>query len=132
MQVFIKWLAIQSLVWGLTFAGGHYWLGEKPGRIVIGIDASFAMQADWHKVDNIIQTYANKHRYAEFALVTGKSRIHSWQKKPTPGSLVTFGPRRLDRIISSQRYPEIATADKRILITNATDIVFSGWEILAP
>lgn len=132
MVSFFKWLIVQSVIWALALGGGHYWLAEEPRRILIGIDASFSMKRDWDKVRTIIDGYARQRRYSEFALVTGKSRIHGWQESPQMGNLITYGPRRLDRITDTSRYPEINEADKRVLITNDGAADFSDWQEINP
>ncbi|MGB1108801.1 MAG: hypothetical protein ACPG4N_00500 [Gammaproteobacteria bacterium] len=132
MITFIKWLAIQAIVWTLAVAGGHYWLHEEPRRILIGIDASFPMNRDWQAVRERVDALAARSRYSEFAVVTGKSRVHGWRDKPAMDGVVTYGPRHLDRITDPTRYPEIEQADKRVLITNAEGADIDGWDVLRP
>ena len=61
-------------------------------------------------------------RYAEFALLTDKVKVHGWQETlEAPKDLTFYGPRDLAAFGDAAKYPELAQSDSVVVVTSARD-----------
>ena len=131
MKPFGIWLAVTLLLFGGLSGASHVYLNSHPRRILIAVDSAFSMQPVWSRVSGRIDALAGK-RYARYALISEKNRIHPWAERPDFRPFSPYAPRDLSTLADTDRFPEIKEADTRILITNAppseTDTL-RGWEI---
>ncbi len=118
MVAFGKWLAAACLVFGLAAAGYHAWLGAHPKRVLVVVDASYAMGPVWDQVPARLRTLSGA-RYTLYALATDKGPVHGWQPVLDLGAVRPYGPRRLSEL--GQRLPAAwqAEATAEWLFTNA-------------
>jgi len=136
MKPFAIWLGLTLLVFGGFSAGYHVHLTRNPRRIAVAVDTSFPMRDAWGGVrDRLGEITAA--RYARFALLTEKGRVHSWSDTLDIGKLSPYAPRDFSSFADAAPMPEIAEADERVLVTNAppdlTDpLRGKGWRIVRP
>ena len=134
MKPFAVWLALTLLVF-VAFSGGyHVYLTKNPRKIAVAVDTSYPMRAAWGQVGKRLADLTAA-RYTQFALLTEKGRIHSWSDRLETGELSPYAPRDLSGLGDASAFPEIADADKRVLLTNAppdrTDpLKRNGWDIV--
>lgn len=126
------WLVITLLLFGGLSGASHVYLNAHPRRVLIAVDSAFPMQAVWSRVPARIDELTGR-RYTRYALITEKNRIHGWADQPDFRPFSPYAPRDFSALSDTDRFPEIAEANTRILITNAppaeTDGL-RGWDIL--
>jgi hypothetical protein len=120
---FLLWLAATVVLFAALGVGSHLYLTARPRRIAVAVDTSFAMQPSQPEVRAILERVAAT-RYATFSLVTDKLRVHGWQPRLSASQPLTYyGPRDLAQLVDQGRYPELAQADRVVVITDAEDVV---------
>lgn len=132
MKAFITWLVCACIVFGGMSGGYHVYLGKNPRKILIGVDTAYPMNKDWHKVADILKSFDNK-PYTQFALITEKNRIHTWDSRLNSGKLTPYAPRDLSKLKDTDFYPEIKQAGRAVFITNAPESEtkkLDKWEII--
>jgi hypothetical protein len=115
MKPLAIWLAGTALMFGLYGGITHAVRSGDPERVMVVVDSSFQMTGVWDEVASELDRIDDA-RYAEFALATEKSAVHSWTDKLTIGSIVPFAPCGFEEV---EAYPLIAEADEVLLITTA-------------
>jgi len=132
---FVIWLLLLVLTYGGLGAATHIYFSLNPQRLFVGLDASFGMRAKWPEVITVMSSIEKNYRYAEFALATGKNRVHGWQPNLRLGTTLTYGPRDFSKFANDD-YSELQDADRTLLITNAPNLAENlssrGWSILQP
>lgn len=134
MKAMVTWLLITLGAFAALAGGYHVSLEQQPRRVLVVVDSSFPMAATWSRVAGMLDRLDDR-PYAEFGLITEKSRVRDWAGKLRLGSLRPYAPRNLDKLRSADGFPEIAAADEVVFITNAPDpelSEFTGWTILRP
>jgi hypothetical protein len=134
MKPFGIWLLLAATLFGALAAGYHFHLTRHPRPLLVALDASYPMQPAWGRVPGILDRLDDR-RYARFALVTEKNRIHGWDSELKPGRVAPYAPRDLSRLADPQGYPEMEDAVGMILITNADPEEtegLAGWTIICP
>lgn len=134
MKAFLSWLAIHLVLFVAFAFGVHTWLSASPTRVFIAVDSSFNMDGLWPTVMTRVDALGKKGRYKEFAVVTDKNRVHSWQGQPKLVSTRAYGPRQLDALADVARFPELNDADIKIVVTNEKTIPasLSDWKVVRP
>ena len=120
MKPFLLWLSITLSIFGACSAAYHLYLTQNPRKILVAVDSSFQMNAVWQRVP-VTLTSIQQQRYAQFALVTEKARIHSWSPSLQLGTLVPYAPRDFSKLERDTEYPEMAEAFQKYLITTMID-----------
>jgi hypothetical protein len=119
---FLLWLAAAVVLFAGLGLGSHFYLTARPRRIVVAVDTSFSMQASQPEVRAILERIAAT-RYSSFSLLTDKLRVHGWQPSLAASQLLTYyGPRDLALLVDANRFPELAQADRVVVITDAADL----------
>jgi hypothetical protein len=129
MKPFALWLVIAGVLFGGMCGAYHVYLTEHPRKVLVAVDTSYPMKPVWDQVPGILKNLSAQ-RYARFALVTEKSKVHDWSFKLEPGKLTPYAPRDLSRL---NDYPEIKEASFKFLITNAPPPQtgnMGGWKIV--
>jgi hypothetical protein len=131
MKIFAKWLLFSLLLYSSTGLGLHFYYSAYPTKTFVLLDASFGMKAKWSVARSRLDSLTNNASYHEFALATGKNRVHSWSDSLDIGTTLTYGPRKITRYLSTTDIDEIEQADQRIVITNdsksAQQFEDKGW-----
>ncbi len=134
MKPFSIWAVITLIVFGAFSGGYHLYLTENPRKVLVAVDSSFPMKSVWRQVPRVLDNIDNQ-RYAEFTLLTGKNRIHSWLPRLELGTVVPYAPRDLSRLTDKGNYLELDEATEKYLVTNAAPSEtanFDGWHIIQP
>jgi hypothetical protein len=128
MRPFAIWLAAFVVMFG-AFALVTNNVRETDEVFVL-VDSSFGMQDVWTRVAGELDRIDDE-RYSEFALATEKSIVHDYQERLRIGDVVPFAPCDNDEL---DRYPQIETADRLVLITTDGSCLTEGlegdWEII--
>ena len=134
MKPFLAWLAI-TVAWFASLSGGyHLYLSEHPRRVLVVLDASYAMQADWREIPRVLEPITEQ-PYTEYSLYTEKSKVHGWKSIVSYERLRPFAPRDLTRLEELPRQPEFEEADRIIFVTNAGESELArlgNWELVRP
>lgn len=104
-------------------------LVRDTSRVFVVVDSSFPMAAVWSRVPDELDEIDDR-RYAEFALATEKSLVHSWRDELRLGAVTAFAPCDFEGIAS---HTEVTGADELILITTSTSCsteAFTDWTII--
>jgi len=120
MKTFFAWVALHCILFGLCAGGVHWYLGNHPKQVLVAVDASYSVKPFWSRVKQEIKNIGDSNRYTAFALVTAKHKVHGWQDDLQLGTTLSYGPRRLEELLSNDRYVELREADEKVLITNAS------------
>ena len=72
MKTFLVWLVIAVASFASLGGGYHLYLSEHPRRILVVLDTSYAMQADWRAIPHVLEPISAR-VYTEFSLYTEKS-----------------------------------------------------------
>lgn len=134
MKPFVVWLVLTLLLFGGVSGGYHRYLTKHPRKIVVAVDSSFPMRTAWSHVRNRLAEVTAA-RYTQFALLTEKGQVHSWSDTVDIGKLSPYAPRDFSELNDAASLPEVAEADKRVLLTNAppdqTQLLRKqGWRIV--
>ncbi len=132
MKQFVLWLVLVIVIFGAVYGTYHVYLTRHPRKIIVAIDSSYAMQPVWPKISDVLNEL-NQKPYAQFCLITDKTKIHSWQSKLTIDRIMPYAPRNLANV-NSEKYPEMNEATQKYLLTNATKnelTSFSHWQIIS-
>lgn len=133
MKPFGIWLSLTVIVFGACSGAYHLYLTQNPRKIFVAVDSSFQMNAVWQRVPATLTTIQQQ-RYAQFALVTEKTRIHGWSPTLQLGTLVPYAPRNFSKLEGATEYPEMAEAAQKYLITTMLDAAqiskFRGWRMI--
>jgi len=111
---------MHCILFGLCAGGVHWYLTNNPKQVLVAVDASYSVKPFWSRVKQEIKNIDSGNRYAAFALVTAKHKVHGWQNALQLGTTLSYGPRRLEDLLLGDRYAELREADEKILITNAS------------
>lgn len=132
MKALLIWLGIAVVVFGLVVGGYHLFRENNPDQVLVVVDSSFPMRDSWNDVRAELDDIDDR-RYAEFALVTEKRRVHGWQSTLDLGDIDAFAPRDFSDL-NAATYPEIDEADEVIFITNAGESETEpfGWKVADP
>jgi len=122
-KVFSVFVFIHFMLWG----GAHLYRSSNPIRVLIGVDTSFSLTAQFPAMQSWIEDYEAKSRYEAITIVTDKSEIGPLSSIASRQSIfrTAFGRSDADDF---QRYRSIA-ADKRILLSDGS-FVMQGWELM--
>jgi len=134
MKAFGTWLAVTLVGFAGLSGGYHHSLSADPHRVLVVVDSSFDMKADWHRVPALLGRIENQ-RYAQFALATEKGPVHGYSAQLRSDRLTPYAPRNFSKIESLKGAPLFSGAEKFILVTNASKSEASGlggWTILRP
>ena len=132
MKAIAGWFATAIIAFAGLGGGYHWYLGENPRRVVVVIDSSYAMQADWSSIPRHIARL-EAHRYTEFALYTEKARVHGWTDRVNYEKVSPYAPRDFTPMQSYDARYEFEEASEVILLTNATEAEsapFDDWQII--
>lgn len=134
MKAFFSWLAVTLVSFGGLAGGYHLVLEGDPDRVLVVVDSSFAMKADWSRIPAVLDRLDDR-RYARFALATEKGPVHGYRRYLDAARLRPYAPRDFARLGELDAAPELAGAEERILVTNATaseTANLKGWRIVRP
>lgn len=134
MKPFLAWFAITVVAFGSLGGGYHVYLSEHPRRVLVVLDASYPMQADWRDLPAVLEPIAGQ-PYTEYSLYTEKSKVHGWKSDVSYERVNPFAPRDLTKLDELRRQPEFEEADRIIFITNAgtSELARLGdWELVRP
>jgi hypothetical protein len=134
MKPFFTWLLVTLATFGSLGGGYHLYLNEHPRRIVVVLDASYPMQADWRAVAAVLKPISTL-PYTEFSLYTEKSKVHGWKSNLAYERVNPFAPRNLTKLERMRRESEFEKADRIIFVTNAGTSELAGlgeWELVRP
>ena len=121
MKRFLLWLLIAAALSAGVAVPTHLFLSGHPRRIAVAVDTSYGMQAAKQAVLRELSSLGVT-RYARFSLLTDKVKVHGWQETLDAGAALTFyGPRDLASLTDAKRYPELADADRVVVVTDAPD-----------
>ncbi len=126
MRPFLIWLILAAAGFGGVGGYWHTHLTDQPRRMLVVVDASYAMESDWNRVAPWLRDLSQT-RYATFALFTDKGKVHGWRDHLDLGPTRPYAPRGLDRVLGLSGTAEFALASRRILITNAPADQLAGW-----
>jgi hypothetical protein len=124
MKPLAIWLAIFVVVFAAAGVGYHLARDSSPDRVFVVVDCSYEMEALRREVTRTLDEIDDE-RYAEFALATEKTAVHTWQSTLELGSVTCYGPRDLSGI---SLYPQVAEASELVLITNADPVETEGFD----
>jgi hypothetical protein len=134
VKPFFAWLLIAAASFGSLAGGYHLYLSEHPRRVLIVLDASYPMQADWRAIPGVLKPISTQ-PYTEFSLYTEKSKVHGWTSTVAYERVNPFAPRDLSKLEDMQGEREFYEADRIIFVTNAGagDLAgFGNWELVRP
>jgi hypothetical protein len=134
MKPFVMWLGIALASFAGLGGGYHLYLSENPHKLLVVVDASFAMQSDWSRVARNLSELQHR-RYTTFSLFTEKGKVHGWSQRLHPGKISPYAPRDFSKLLGGASYAEMDEANERILITNAPSgelDAFDDWVIKRP
>jgi hypothetical protein len=134
MRPFLIWLILAAAGFGGTGLYWHTQLTNDPRQVLVVVDASFPMEAEWGDMPALLRELSAA-RYASFALYTDKGKVHSWRGLLALGTTTPYAPRALDTLAILNGSAELKQADRRILITNAPADqlgAWSGWDVVRP
>jgi len=118
---FLLWLAIAVCMYGGLSLPYHAYLRANPRRVAVGVDTSFEMAGFQERVARELERISST-RYSQFSLLTDKLKVHGWQERLESSSGVSYyGPRDLSALIDTQRFPELSSASRIVILTNALD-----------
>ena len=133
MKPFVAWLAVTCVIFGACGGAYHLYLTKNPRKILVAVDSSFQMKAVWPRIPDTLRLIEQQ-RYATFALITEKNRIHSWSPSLSLGVMIPYAPRDFSRLASTAAYPEIREANRKYVITTlleaSAQAQLRGWEII--
>jgi hypothetical protein len=122
MKRFLVWLGTTAFLFFALGLALHLYLTANPRKLAVVVDTSFSMQAQKALVDGELERLART-RYTVFSLLTEKAPIHGWQPLlEAPRALTFYGPRDLSALMDPQRFPELAEADRVVLVTDSPDV----------
>ncbi len=134
MKAFAVWLAANLLAFGLLGGSYHLSLTDEPRKVLVVVDSSFAMKSVWHRVPKLLEEIGER-RYARFALITEKGRVHDWEARPRLGRLQAYAPRNFEKLAEGAAFPEIGEASEIYFLTNAPEAELESlgaWTVLRP
>ena len=134
MKAFFSWLIVTLVAFGGLGGGYHMVLAGDPHRVLVVVDSSFGMKADWGRVPRILDKIDNQ-RYSQFALATEKGPVHGYGRRLDAGRLTPYAPRDFSRLENLDNAPELAGAEEYILVTNAPAAETGtpgGWTVIRP
>ncbi len=134
MKPFLIWLVITVASFAALGGGYHLYLSDHPRRILIVLDASYAMQADWRAIPRVLEPISTQ-PYTEYSLYTEKSKVHGWTSSVAYEQVRPFAPRDLTKLEDFRHQSEFEDADRIIFITNAGASELAGlgdWELVRP
>jgi hypothetical protein len=134
MKALLIWLGTAVVVLGGVVLGYHLFRERNPDQVLVVVDSSFAMHDAWDGVRARLDDIDDR-RYAEFALITEKRRVHGWSSSLDLDGVEPYAPRDFSELENRAAYSEIEDASEIIFITNADaaeTAVFDGWKIVAP
>lgn len=127
MKPLAIWVAVVAVVLGGYAVVTS--LLQDTSRVFVVVDSSFPMAEVWSQVPGELDDLDDED-HAEFALVTEKRPIHSWQSELALGGVEPFAPCTFDGIAD---HPEVADADELVLVTTAASCdtsALTGWRIV--
>ncbi len=131
MKIFAKWLLFSLLLYSSTGMGLHFYYSVYPAKTFVLLDALSGMKAKWSVAKSKLDSLTHNASYQEFALATGKNKVHAWSDSLDIGTTLTYGPRKITRYLSTTGMNEIEEADQKIVITNdaisAQQFEDKGW-----
>ena len=128
MRAFAIWLAAFVVIFGAfaLFTNSS----RENDEVFVLVDSSFDMQDVWTRVPGELDRIDDD-RFAEFALATEKSIVHGYQERLRIGDVVPFAPCDDEGL---DRYSQIETADRLVLITTEGSCLIDGlegdWDII--
>ncbi len=134
MKAFGSWLVITLVAFASLGGGYHMVLAGDPHRVLVVVDSSFGMKADWGRVPRILDKIDDE-RYSQFALATEKGPVHGYKGRLDAGRLTPYAPRDFSGLDRLENAPELAGAEEYILVTNAPageTGSLDGWTIVRP
>lgn len=132
MKPFLLWLAMAAVSFSGLGGGYHAYLNANPHKLLVVVDASFAMQPAWSSVGDVLSRLEDR-RYTSFSLFTERSRVHGWSTRLHPGKISPYGPRDFSRLVSGPQSAEMTEASEKVLITNASGAdldPFDDWVVI--
>jgi len=128
VRPFAIWLAAFVVVFGaFAFITNNV---RETEEVFVLVDSSFGMQDVWTRVPGELDRIDDE-RYSEFALATEKSIVHGYQERLRIGDVVPFAPCDTDQL---ERYPQIESADRLVMITTDGSCLTEGlegdWDII--
>jgi hypothetical protein len=128
VRPFAIWLAAFVVVFGVfAFVTNNV---RETEEVFVLVDSSFDMRDVWTRLPGELDRIDDD-RYSEFALATEKSIVHGYQERLRIGDVVPFAPCDNDGL---DRYPQIETADRLVMITTEGSCLTAGlegdWEII--
>ena len=123
LKVFAVFFVLHLLGWG----GAHWYKKDRPERILIVADTSFALKSHFPDMQRWIEDYASDDRYREIFVGTDKAFIGELSKIKSNDSIfrVSFGRSNTD---SLKRY-ESRQMDKRIFLSDG-EVSPPNWTLV--
>ncbi|HEY5790288.1 MAG TPA: hypothetical protein VIX81_06665 [Gammaproteobacteria bacterium] len=134
MRPLLSWLVLAVAAFAALAGGYHWYLGEHPRTVVIVVDSSFPMRADWERLPALFARLADD-PYARYRVVTDKGQVAEYAGAPRPPSAAPYAPRALQRLAEPGFAAHLAGADAVYLVTNAPAAevpVLPGARLLRP
>ncbi len=134
MKIFIIWLTATLLLFGSISFGLHSFLEKNPRKVLIAVDTSFSMGSFELQIRETYEKIVkNRTRYAEFALITEKNKIHGWLTTLKPQKMTFYAPKDFLKLTGSNKVNEIDEATEKYLITDANNDQtkrLNNWNII--
>lgn len=132
MKALAIWVVVVSLVFGAAAGIYHVARSRDPEQVFVVVDSSFPMAQDWAEVQTVLDGLDGD-RYAEYALATEKTTVHTWADELHLAGVTAYAPRDLSKLLRPDAYPEMEEASKLVLVTNAPAAeteALVAWEIV--
>jgi hypothetical protein len=118
---FFLWILVILVVFSILTIATHFFLTINPKKIVIAIDTSLKMKDKSYDIVKKLGDILDS-RYAEFIIISDKSKILSTKEKvDVSGYLRFYGPSDIASFADLTKNPVLKNSDKIIFIVNSDD-----------
>lgn len=132
MNAIAAWFLAAVVGFSGLGAGYHWYLGEHPRRVLVVVDSSYPMQADWSSIPRHVNQLETR-RYTAFSLYSEKGLVHGWADRINYEKVTAYAPRDFTLMQSFESRNEFEQASEVVLLTNATEAElapFDNWQII--
>ena len=133
MRPLFFWLLAAILGFSILTGSYHFQLLEHPRQLLVIVDASQPMAADWQAIEPMLNQL-NQRRYTVFSLATEKDLVHDWSSYLALGLTRPRAGRDFSRL-RSRTHLDLDSNPEVLFITNAEPLLtaeFSDWHIVRP
>ena len=133
MRPLLIWLLAAVLGFSALAGSYHFYLLENPRRLLVIVDASRPMAADWSAVEPLLDQL-NRRRYTVFSLATEKDLVHAWSSYLALGLTRPRAARDFSRL-RSRTHLNLGSNPTVLFVTNAEPALtaeFKDWQIVRP